>query len=105
MYPEMDDWIRVRNEVDPEGMFVGDWHRRLLLPDDDGKPVLANEERKMKIETADAGGVNWTGHIPGKNLSPQTSEESFEMMHGVEAEKSMLFGDSARAQEEEGEEL
>lgn len=84
----MNDWIRVRNEVDPEGMFVGDWHRRYLLPSDNGKPVLPNEERKVKIETARAGGVDWTGHIPSKPLSPQGSEESFEMMHGVEAEKS-----------------
>ena len=32
MYPEMDDWMKVRNEVDPDGMFIGDWHRRLLVP-------------------------------------------------------------------------
>ncbi len=105
MYPEIHDWIRVRNEVDPKGMFVGDWHRRLLLPDDVGKPVMANEERKIKIETAEAGGVDWTGHLPGKNLSPQTSEESFEMMHGAEAEKSVLLGNLAGAQEDEDEEL
>ena len=104
MYPEINDWLRVRNEVDPEGMFVGDWHRRLLIPDDDGKR-LPNEERNVKIETAKAGGVNWTGHVPGKSLSPQTSEESFEMMHGVEAEKSVLLSDLARAEEEEDEEL
>lgn len=26
MYPSLGDWLRVRNEVDPNGMFVGDWH-------------------------------------------------------------------------------
>ena len=103
MYPEMDDWIRVRKEVDPDGMFVGDWHRRLLLREDNGEDVLPNEEKKIKIETSKAGGVHWTGNVSGKNVSPQTSEESFEMMHGVEAEKSVLLSDLARAQEDEDE--
>ena len=31
---ELVDWVRVRNAVDPEGMFVGDWHRRYLLGGD-----------------------------------------------------------------------
>ena len=105
MYPNINDWIRVRDDVDPAGMFVGDWHRRYLLPDDDGRPVLTNEERKVKIETAEAGGVHWTGYVPGKPLSPQGSEESFEMMHGVEAEKSVLLSDLARGEEEDDEEL
>ena len=103
MYPDMKSWIRVRNEVDPQGVFIGDWHRRLLLPDGSEKDVFPNEERRIDIETSKVGGVNWTGDLPGKNLSPQTSEESFEMMHGVEAEKSVLLSDLVRAQEEDDE--
>ena len=89
MYSEMGNWIRVRNEVDPDGMFIGDWHRRNILPEKEGSMSL--EERKESIAPADAGGQNWSGHIVSKSLSPQTSEESFEIMHGAEAEKSVLF--------------
>ena len=94
MYPEMDDWLRVRNKVDPDGMFVGDWHRRLLIPQDGGLSNLPLEERITSTNAAKDGGVDLTGHIPRKYPSPQTSEESFEMMHGVEAEKSFMMHDS-----------
>ena len=91
MYPEMPEWLRVRDEVDPEGMFVGEWHRRYLLPEDDGKSPLPLEEREIKRESAKGGGTNWFGEILSKAASPQSSEESFDVMHGVEAEKSLLF--------------
>lgn len=91
MYPEMSEWLRVRDEVDPEGMFLGDWHRRYLLPDPESKPLLPLEEREVKRTAARAGGVDWVGEIPSKALSPQNSEESFDLMHGVEAEKSVLL--------------
>ncbi|KAK2747696.1 D-arabinono-1,4-lactone oxidase [Onygenales sp. PD_40] len=29
---ELEEWVRVRNEVDLDGMFVGEWHRRNVLP-------------------------------------------------------------------------
>ena len=105
MYPDISDWLLVRNDVDPEGMFVGDWHRRYLLSEDSTMPVLPNEERNMKVQFSKEGGVNWTGQVHGKSLSPQTSEESFDMMHGAEAEKSVLLRDLERAEEEEDEEL
>ncbi|MCJ1228687.1 D-arabinono-1,4-lactone oxidase [Toensbergia leucococca] len=91
MYPEMDAWVRLRNEVDPEGMFVGDWHRRFLLPDEEGKSTLALEERKIRSEEARSGGIDWTGSIPVKTSSPHGSEESFDVMQGVEAEKSVIL--------------
>lgn len=100
MYPNMQDWVRIRNEVDPEGMFVGDWHRRLLLPEDGPNANMPMEERMLDIKPAVGGGYDWSGYIPGRNLSPQTSEESFEMMHGVEAEKSVIFRNMT---DEEGE--
>ncbi len=94
MYPDVSDWVRIRNEVDPDGMFVGDWHRRYLIPEEE-KSNLPMEERKLKITPAKGGGLNWVGYIPGTNLSPQGSEESFEIMHGVEEEKSVVFNDLA----------
>ncbi|KAL9120631.1 MAG: hypothetical protein Q9187_002815 [Circinaria calcarea] len=91
MYPEMPEWLRIRDEVDPEGMFVGDWHRRYLIPMNEGKSLLPLEEQEVRRETAKDGGMDWSGEIPSKALSPQNSEESFDLMHGAEAEKSILF--------------
>ena len=110
MYPEMDDWLRVRNRVDPDGMFIGDWHRRLLIPQERGASNLPLEERMTNTKPAKGGGVDWTGHMCEKDPNRQASEESLKMMHGVEAEKSfMMMHDSARgadeADEDEDEEL
>lgn len=99
MYPELSEYLRIRNEVDPEGMFVGDWHRRLLLDED---VTLQLEERKVKTKKAWGGGVEWFGEVGGgRQMSPHGSEESFEMMHGVEAEKSVVFEKDQDANEEE----
>lgn len=89
MYPEMSEWLRVRDEVDPDGMFIGDWHRRYILPA--AKPRLALEERKVLETPVKGGGTNWFGHVVGKTLSSKVSEESFDLVHGVEAEKSVLL--------------
>lgn len=105
IYPEMGDWLRVRNEVDPDGMFIGDWHRRHLLPEGDNPPSLPLEEQQKKTTSANGAGLNWSGHMPAKGLTPQTSEESFEMMHGAEAEKSILFRGAEDLVDEEEEEL
>ena len=90
MYPTLGDWLRVRNEVDPDGLFVGDWHRRHLLPTETGGSNLPLEEKKVSTTAASAGGLNWAGVISMKGLSPQTSEESFDMMRASEAERSSL---------------
>ena len=101
MYPDIEVWIRIRHEVDPDGMFVGDWHRRLLLPENEEKSNLPNEERMLKVCPASAGGLDWVGYIPGRTSSPQGSEESFDIMHGVETEKSVLFDRTTSEEEEE----
>ncbi|KAI4248914.1 MAG: hypothetical protein L6R40_000926 [Gallowayella cf. fulva] len=88
MYPELKNWLRVRGEVDPEGTFIGDWHRRLILPDNGGESHLQSEERVLHVEPAKAGGLNWFGQLPAKSSSPRLSEESFDMVHGSEAENS-----------------
>lgn len=94
MYPQMKDWLRVRNEVDPEGIFVGDWHRRHLLPDSEGKARLPFEERMIKTEPAKGGGLKWFGQLPAKSSSPHSSEESFDMMPEVKAEGSAVSDSS-----------
>lgn len=71
---DMDEWLKVRNEVDPDGMFVGEWHRRNLpLPipggekadPRDGPQVLPLEEReKSRCKFAQPGagdGLEWIG--------------------------------------------
>ncbi|KAL9615151.1 MAG: hypothetical protein Q9167_000357 [Letrouitia subvulpina] len=91
MYPYLKEWLRIRNEVDPEGMFVGDWHRRLLLPEDEGRGLFPLEEKKVMTKPAKAGGLDWTGYLPNSTWSPQSSEESFDLMHGSEAAKSSVL--------------
>ena len=91
MYPELSDWLRVRDEVDPEGMFLGDWHRRLLIPSEESAQVFSLEERRMSAEPSSSGGIMWQGEVFGKSLSPQNSEESFDLMHGAEVEKSVVL--------------
>ncbi|KAL8675572.1 MAG: hypothetical protein Q9168_000084 [Polycauliona sp. 1 TL-2023] len=81
MYPHMKDWLRVRNEVDPNGLFVGDWHRRLILPNDRDEEHLLFEETASRVEPAKTGGLNWFGQLPATTSSPHSSEESFEMVH------------------------
>lgn len=78
MYPEMDDWRRIRDGVDPEGMFVGDWHRRLLFAED-VETSLPLEEKLESVQLAKRGGIEWKGQIPTGGITP-TSEESFEVL-------------------------
>ncbi|CAL8574291.1 D-arabinono-1,4-lactone oxidase [Xanthoria parietina] len=88
MYPQMGEWLRVRHEVDPDGLFVGDWHRRLILPTSQGELPLRFEERRSRVEAAKTGGLNWFGQLPTTSSSPHSSEESFDMIDGAEAMKS-----------------
>ena len=91
MYPYMNDWLRIRDEVDPEGMFIGDWHRRHLLPVAAGNPTLPFEERIVMTQPAKlGGGLNWFGQLPTKSSSPPSSEESFDMIHELDVEKSAI---------------
>ena len=92
MYPDLPQWKRVREHVDPEGMFLGSWHRRLLFSQDE-QHDLTLAEQESATESKAGGGVMWYGEIPGKALSRQHSEESFDLMHGAEAEKSVLLND------------
>ena len=94
MYPEMGQWLEIRNTVDPNKMFTGDWHQRLVVPSSGSTrpPTLA--EKKENVKPAKESGVDWTGVQSEKSTSPQAShasEESFDMVQGVEAQKSILL--------------
>ena len=115
---DLKQWTKVRNEADPEGMFLGEWHRRNLglgLASE-----FALEEREVKRSKASNGGQVWVGEIEGarsrsasvqpvqqsrdKTESPSASSsgESFDMMHGAEVEKSTIF-DGQGYDEDDGE--
>ncbi|KAF2726069.1 hypothetical protein K431DRAFT_316978 [Polychaeton citri CBS 116435] len=113
-------WAEVRDEADPEGMFLGEWHKRNLPLGEMSRPL---HEREVKRAKAADGGQFWQGAITGRGLrltnikplelparqgsgsesdsvsgfKPDTpsvassSGESFDMMHGAEAEKSVLY--------------
>ena len=91
MYPELTDWLRIREEVDPQGMFLGEWHRRLLFLENEGAR-LPLEEEEISTSRSFGGGLMWHGRVPRRaTLSPQNSEESFDLMAGAEAEKSIVL--------------
>lgn len=100
---DLREWARIRTEADPEGMFVGDWHRRYVLPEDLGP--LALEETIVDQTPSKEGG--WT--IEGKQITRQkaprsVSEESFDLMHSAETEASMLLTPDEKGRWSESEE-
>ncbi|KAI9834001.1 MAG: D-arabinono-1,4-lactone oxidase [Phylliscum demangeonii] len=93
------DWLRVRQQVDPDGMFVGAWHRRYLLPADDGASLLPLEEKEASRApyVGGGGGTVVVGEQAGGGgrrtalRRRSTSEDSFDLMQAAEAEKSTFF--------------
>lgn len=67
---DMDSYLRVRDEVDPDGMFLGAWHRRNILPKD--TPTYPCEEAEVARVKASDGGQNWYGEI---SRSPSSADE------------------------------
>jgi D-arabinono-1,4-lactone oxidase len=76
------EWRQIRAEADPEGMFVGDWHRRYLLGDTERFPL---EETEVGREQRRSGGTHVLGKIYGSEIKASSSEESFDVLHGGEA--------------------
>lgn len=56
----LDEFRRVRQQVDPDGMFVGPWHRQRIMPGDD---ELALEEVELAREEAPGGGLRIFGRV------------------------------------------
>jgi D-arabinono-1,4-lactone oxidase len=109
---DMDQWLKVRQEVDPEGMFLGEWHCRNLPvvgPSDhiDQLPLVERESQRCKADISGAGdGLEWIGErrwqsqthleedhpfeLPPDHSAPSppttaTSEESFDLLAKGEA--------------------
>lgn len=103
----MDEWMKVRQEVDPEGMFLGEWHKRNLPllkhgdSIDDQLPLLEHEKERHILDTRVAGdGLEWVGAErwrghgeenyrsspePTATSPTATSEESFDLLATGEA--------------------
>jgi D-arabinono-1,4-lactone oxidase len=75
------EWRRIREEYDPEGMFVGEWHRRIIMGDG---PRLALEEAEVERKTLWKGGIQVMGEVDEKR-SGHESEDSFDHMRASEA--------------------
>lgn len=107
MYGEdMREWMKVRNESDPDEMFVGEWHRRNLPLGQPGESSMAEREIERK-PTGEGDALEWVGQravpIQGKeekvkessrSSSPSppvtaTSEESFDYLAKGEASMYM----------------
>jgi D-arabinono-1,4-lactone oxidase len=99
---DLDDYLHVRNEVDPDGMFIGAWHRRTILPPKNEVPVFPLEEKEVIKRNRRTGGADWIGEQArwwdaGMDLFAKTSAEgsesgeSFDLMAGAEAEASVLL--------------
>ena len=113
---DLEKWVGVSNEADPEGMFLGEWHLRTLGFGVGGRFGLA--EREVNRRKARDGGMLWAGRLQGsiftahppitqatqattvssfvdddrpESPSASSSGESFDLMHGAEAEKSVLY--------------
>jgi D-arabinono-1,4-lactone oxidase len=88
MYGEkLEEWRRVRSENDPEGMFVGEWHRRFIMG---GGPRLALEEVEVGRRKLWKGGMKVTGVVEEDEKDEDSlssgngSEESFDHLRGSE---------------------
>lgn len=106
---DMDSWMKVRYEVDPDGMFLGEWHRRNLPLATEtettgsgtgpGLPLLEREQERRRLGGV-GDGVEWVGDRRWQVQSPSldtayapdhsspgtaTSEESFDLLSRGEA--------------------
>ncbi|KAH6668187.1 D-arabinono-1,4-lactone oxidase-domain-containing protein [Halenospora varia] len=89
MYGErLQEWRKVRDEADPEGMFVGEWHRYTVMGEGGPLPL---EEVEVSRQQLRSGGVLINGVVGGaeqslgeKGLGGNSSEESFDEMRASE---------------------
>lgn len=79
---DLDDYLRVRDQSDPDGVFVGAWHRRYLIPS--SRPAYACEEKEVKRTEAANGGKNWFGDVGGRSRAGDEDEKSGFLVSEVE---------------------
>ncbi|KAK8070911.1 D-arabinono-1-4-lactone oxidase [Apiospora hydei] len=69
---DLRQWRRVRDQADPEGVFVGAWHRDNVL----GSGVkLPNEELELAQEQLWSGGMSYTGTTTGQLKALEAASE------------------------------
>lgn len=68
---DLQEFRRIRNEADPEGLFIGPWHRRYLLGDQ--QPRLELEEVESTRKPLPTGGVEIFGSLP---VTSETAEDA-----------------------------
>ncbi|KAB8556640.1 hypothetical protein FH972_025676 [Carpinus fangiana] len=71
----LQSWLAVRKEVDPEGMFVGAWHRRNIVPDEETTMWLEEKESERQPHKKE-GGWTWVGAQAAKSLPPSSGSSS-----------------------------
>jgi D-arabinono-1,4-lactone oxidase len=64
---DLEQWRKVRNENDPEGMFVGAWHRRFVLGN---SARLPSEEIEITQKKKWSGGMTYTGTTASQIKGP-----------------------------------
>ena len=73
---DMQEWCMVRGEVDPQGMFLGEWHRR-VLPEGELKGCVLGEREGGRNGMGKGFGdsVEWTGLERGKGEVEEDGEK------------------------------
>lgn len=95
---DMNSYMKVRAEVDPNGLFMGAWHRKHLLGT--SAPNLQFEEKELAQNPSNEGGVIWVG----TQAVPSPSLELPERM-AMKTSGSEESFDSFNASTESGEEI
>ena len=78
---DMDEWLKVRNEVDADGMFLGEWHHRNLPLSTDSAhvgdvsnhalPLMERETVRRFVDVRGSGdGVEWIGEKQWEQRDP-----------------------------------
>ncbi|KAL1900689.1 D-arabinono-1,4-lactone oxidase [Ceratocystis pirilliformis] len=57
--PDLEAWRQVRNSIDPDGMFAGPWHRKMVL--ERNRPKLELEEELVEEQTQHRAGTLFMG--------------------------------------------
>ncbi|KAI9849133.1 MAG: D-arabinono-1,4-lactone oxidase [Sclerophora amabilis] len=81
---DLEAWREVRDDVDPDGVFVGDWHRRYVLA---GERPLDCEEREFRRRRHRGGGWLIEG---GQSPGPGRQRMSDAGIIGKQKESSLL---------------
>lgn len=76
----LDAYLKVRNETDPDGVFIGAWHRRYILPA--SQPAFPCEEKELTRTKAANGGQNWFGNLTSHPRSDDEKDDLLTSTYG-----------------------